>query len=97
MVNEFEKMMFNVGLFVLFLYAPLCKLVTISFKICLFISHAFSMAEVTLQINRDLRILMQGPSNIWEIVHIVVSSMASPFNGSAECIPLVWDSFLRKQ
>lgn len=96
MVNEFEKMMFNVNFFIPFLYGPLCKLVTISFKLCLFILHAFSMAEVTLQVNRDLRILMQGLSNIWEIVHIV-SSMASPFSGSEGCIQLVWDSFLRKQ
>lgn len=38
---------------------------------------------------RGSEILMQGPSNLWEIAHIVVSSMASPFNGCEECIQLV--------
>lgn len=55
MVNVFKKMMFNINLSVPFLYGPLRKLVTISFKLCLFILHAFSMAEVTLEVNGDLR------------------------------------------
>lgn len=57
--------MFSVYLFISLLYVLLLMLVTISFKFCLFILHVFSMAGVTVQVNRYTRILMQGSSSMW--------------------------------
>lgn len=63
-------MMVSVYLIILFPHGPLTKLLTISFKHYLFILHAFSMAEETMQVSRGLSIFTQGPSNIKEVVHI---------------------------
>jgi len=62
--------MVSVYLIILFPHGPLTKLLTISFKHYLFILHAFSMAEETMQVSRGLSIFTQGPSNIKEVVHI---------------------------
>lgn len=54
-------MMVSVYLIILFPHGPLTKLLTISFKHYLFILHAFSMAEETMQVSRGLSIFTQGP------------------------------------
>lgn len=59
-------MMFNVCLSIPSLYVPLLTLVTISFEFCLFI---FSMAGVTVQVNRDTKILMPWSSSMWQVLH----------------------------
>lgn len=57
-VEDLERMIFTVHPFILLLYVPLLTLMTISFKFCLFILCLFSMAVVTVQVNRDTRVLM---------------------------------------
>lgn len=50
-VEELEKMMFTVCLFIPLLYVTLLVLVTISFKFCLSVLHVFSMAGAIMQVN----------------------------------------------
>ena len=78
-VEELEKMVLSVCLFIPLLYVPLLTQVTISFKLCLFTFSASIFYDWSdVQISRDMRVLMQGSSSMWEILHIHSSGSFFP-------------------